>query len=321
MQERSRTARRATALLAALLAAGPAAGAGASGSCGTAATVAVQVLGSGGPELGSGRASSSYLVWIGGKARLLVDLGAGSMLRFGESGARLDDLDLVALSHLHVDHAGDLPALLKAGYFSERERPLPLAGPAGGGPFPGVEEWLVSLLAPRTGAYRYLSGALDGSEGQFALRPIEVPVGGNGPVTVLQADGYTVEAIGVGHGPVPALAYRVRLGDRSIVFGGDQDGESEAFWRFARNADLLVAHLAIPESAGGSARRLHAPPSVIGRGAAKAGVRRLALSHLMTRSEATLDESLESIREAYSGPLEVADDLDCFALRPIGSGS
>jgi len=280
----------------------------------------VQVLGSGGPELASGRASSSYLVWIDGRARVLIDLGSGSMLRFRDSGARLEDLELVALSHLHVDHAGDLPALLKVGYFSERQRPLLLAGPAAGGDFPGVEDWLRGLIAPRTGSYRYLSGALDGSEGQFALRTVEVSGGNTRAVTVLQTGRYTVDAIGVRHGPVPALAYRVRLGDASVVFGGDQDGGSAPFWQFAHDADLLVAHLAIPEGAGGTARRLHAPPSAIGLGAAQAGVRRLVLSHLMTRSESTLEDNLASIRKAYRGPLEVAADLDCFALQPTGGG-
>ena len=52
------------------------------GACG-AKGVAVQVLGSGGPEM-RGRASSSYIVWLDGKARVLVDSGGGSALRFGE---------------------------------------------------------------------------------------------------------------------------------------------------------------------------------------------------------------------------------------------
>src|ERR1700756_4443330 len=57
-------------------------------SCG-AHGVAVQVLGSGGPELQDKRASSSYLVWQNGRARVLVDAGGGSALRFGESGAQM----------------------------------------------------------------------------------------------------------------------------------------------------------------------------------------------------------------------------------------
>jgi hypothetical protein len=43
--------------------------------------VAVQVLRSGGPELQDKRASSSYLVWQDGQARVLVDVGGGSALR------------------------------------------------------------------------------------------------------------------------------------------------------------------------------------------------------------------------------------------------
>ncbi len=40
--------------------------------------VVLQVLGSGGPEIMQDqRASSSYLLWLDGKARLLVDAGAG----------------------------------------------------------------------------------------------------------------------------------------------------------------------------------------------------------------------------------------------------
>jgi len=35
------------------------------------------------------RASSSYLVWQDGQARVLVDAGGGSALRFGESGAKI----------------------------------------------------------------------------------------------------------------------------------------------------------------------------------------------------------------------------------------
>ena len=61
--------------------------------------VAVQVLGSGGPASVEGRASSSYLVWIDGRARVLVDVGGGSLVRYGESGARIADLEVLAVSH------------------------------------------------------------------------------------------------------------------------------------------------------------------------------------------------------------------------------
>ena len=87
-------------------------------TCG-ASSIALQILGSGGPEL-AGRASSSYLIWRDGKAAVVVDLGGGSALRFREAGAKLADLDLILLTHLHVDHSADLPALIKSGLFERR---------------------------------------------------------------------------------------------------------------------------------------------------------------------------------------------------------
>src|SRR3990172_6181154 len=74
--------------------------------------VQVQVLGSGGPELAGNRAASGYLVWIEGKARVLVDFGAGAALRFGAAGANAADLDAVLLTRLHAEYTTDLPALL-----------------------------------------------------------------------------------------------------------------------------------------------------------------------------------------------------------------
>jgi ribonuclease BN (tRNA processing enzyme) len=84
--------------------------------------IAVQVLGSGGPELQDKRASSSYLVWQDGRARILVDAGGGSALRFGESGAQMSQLDVILFSHYHVDHNGDFPALIKSSWFEDRKR-------------------------------------------------------------------------------------------------------------------------------------------------------------------------------------------------------
>ena len=80
-------------------------------SC-SASPVAVQILGSGGPRINPLRASSSYLLWIDGRARILVDMGGGAYHRFGQSLAKLEDLWMVGISHLHPDHVSDLPALL-----------------------------------------------------------------------------------------------------------------------------------------------------------------------------------------------------------------
>lgn len=274
--------------------------------------IALQVLGSGGPIADDARASSSYLVWVDGQAKVLIDAGSGAFLRFGENGARFEDLELIALSHYHTDHSADLPALLKSGNFSSRKRPLNISGPASARRFPGLEGYLKGLLDPEKGAYRYLSGYLDGSNGLVKLEAIERDHKSSEASIVIEQPGLKVTALGVPHGIVPTLAYRVEVANWTLVFGSDQNGSLDAFTEFARDADVLVAHLVIPESAGKSAKSLHATPSAIGRIAGKATVSKLLLSHFMARSLKTMDHNLEMIRGLYKGELVLADDNACL---------
>lgn len=85
--------------------------------------------------------------------------------------------------------------------------------------------------------------------------------------------------------------------------------------RLAANADLLIAHNAVPEGATGVERRLHMPPSVIGRIAEEAHVKRLVLSHRMLRTLGKEEQTQSEIKKRYSGPIEFANDLDCFPVR------
>ncbi len=143
-------------------------------SCGVKG-IALQVLGSGGPELQDKRASSSYLIWEDGQARVLVDAGGGSALRFGESGAQMSQLDVILFSHFHVDHSGDFPVLIKSSWFEDRKRPLPVYGPEGNDFMPSTVEFVYDFFGDKHGAYRYLSELLvPGEEGDYKLQPHNV---------------------------------------------------------------------------------------------------------------------------------------------------
>lgn len=278
--------------------------------------VALQILGSGGPIADDGRASSGYVVWVDGQSRVLIDAGGGTFLRFGESGADFTQLDFVGLSHFHTDHSADFPALLKSGNFSPRERPLPVAGPGAGGPFPGLVTYLDSLLHAGSGAYGYLSGYLDGSGGLVRLEAREVAREQTAPVRVFGGDDgeITVDALPVPHGIVPALGFRVRARDVTIVFASDQNGSDPAFAGFAEGATALVMHMPIPDGATGSALQLHAPPARIGDIASEASAETLVLSHFMARSLRALEANVSVVADNYDGRIVVANDLECIAL-------
>jgi ribonuclease BN (tRNA processing enzyme) len=283
-------------------------------SCG-ATGLAVQVLGSGGPESQDKRASTSYLVWENGRARVIVDAGGGSALRFGESGAQMSQVDVFLFSHFHVDHSSDFPALIFSSWFEDRKRPMPIFGPSGNKFMPSTTEFVSDLFREPHGAYRYLSELVEpGSEGSYNLQPHNVAAS-LVPVLVFRDADMTLYAVSVVHGAFPALAWRVEIGGKRIVFSGDTDGEGEGLIQLAWNADLFVAHNAVPEGATGVERRLHMPPSVIGTIAANAHVKQLVLSHRMLRTLGKEHETEAEIKRRFSGTILFANDLDCFPVK------
>ena len=284
---------------------------------------ALQVLGSGGPYPAGDRASSGYLVWRSGRAVALIDVGGGTFLRFGETGARLADLALLAISHLHPDHSSDLPAVL---WLSDRVRrqPLKLAGPSGAEPFPSIERFVTRLFDSSSGAFPILSGSVRQTGTGVPLDIITIDAAASAPTLVLADGDLEVTAIGVPHGSVPSVAYRLRVGERSIVFGSDQTGEDPRFTDFASGTDVLVMHLSLSQQAPDAVARLHARPGAVGQAATNAKARRLVLSHLIRAvppvsvewySLFDIGQAVADVKKNYSGPIDVARDLQCIPIR------
>ncbi|MDQ3215028.1 MAG: MBL fold metallo-hydrolase [Pseudomonadota bacterium] len=274
--------------------------------------VAVQILGSGGPRINRDRASSSYLLWIDAQAKLLVDMGGGAFLRFGQSQAQLGDLSAMAISHLHADHVSDLPAFLWLSHQTRKE-PLPIVGPSGNDQAPAFPTFLRRLFDEKDGAFPLLGptlGAVQGEAGGGVRLDIAVvDVTKAQPSTVFDRGGVAVTALGIPHGNVPTLAYRVTTRGVSIVFSSDQNGTSPAFVEFARGAHVLIMHLAI---AAGTTNPLHASPAVVGRVAQQAGVGRLIVSHIGLFD---LDAAIAELKKFYTGPLTVGADLQCTQVQ------
>jgi ribonuclease BN (tRNA processing enzyme) len=228
-------------------------------SCGGsgASGLALQVLGSGGPETQDKRASTSYLIWQDGKARIILDAGGGSALRFGESGAQMSQPHVFLFSHFHIDHSSDFPALIFSSWFEGRASPLPVYGPAGNDFMPSTTDFVHDMFGDPHGAFRYLSELVEpGSGGSYQLQPHDVAAG-PAPSLVFRNAIMTLYAVRVIHGAVPALAWRVEIGGKRIVFSGDTNGEGTGLTQLASDADVFVAHNAVPEGATGVERRLH----------------------------------------------------------------
>jgi len=284
-------------------------------------SVAVQILGSGGPQINPRRSSTSYLLWVGDKARVLVDIGGGALIRFGQAQAKTSDLSLLAVSHLHPDHISDLPAFLWSSRYELRKEPLRIAGPSGNDAAPDFATFLARLFDEKNGAFPVLGGTLGGKRRDIPSGPPSTGDGGRldiavidvkkaEPSTVLDGDGLTVTALGIPHGNMPTLAYRVKVRNMSIVFSSDQMGTDPKFVEFARGANILIMHLAI--AAGVKNNPLHAGPDVVGRIAQEAGIGRLIVSHIGIFD---LDAALADLKKTYTGPLTVGADLQCTPVK------
>jgi ribonuclease BN (tRNA processing enzyme) len=273
------------------------------------------VLGSGGPGA-LGRASSCYLLLIDGHGRVLVDAGPGAFARLGEAKLSLSDTDIVLLTHLHVDHAGELPGLFKARAVSGGG-PIVFKvwGPAGTGKqrdgayFPSTSRFL-ELLFGATGAFAYLRDFAAPISLQAHDLPTKVQLNPE-PQVIFSADGLLIRAIPGHHGDAPAVIYRIDYAGKSITFSGDIDANGLPGLRtIAKGSDLLVFNSVVLDPPGSPAilYTLHTPPRAIGELARDAGVHSLLLSHISPAVEENQDAVLASIKRSYQGAVRVAAD-------------
>jgi ribonuclease BN (tRNA processing enzyme) len=272
----------------------------------SASRLELTVLGSGGPR-SFGRAESGYLVSVDGVARILIDVGPGAAVRLGEMGIDLRHLDTVLLTHLHIDHSGDLPGFVKSRDLSYGE-PLTfrIFGPGGGGDYPATTAFVDRLFGSH-GAFAYLPRFRNPLE----LAAVDLPVAAGEPLhDVLREEGLRVTSIAVDHDDVPAVAFRVEHAGHALVVSGDLASKNDNLARLADGADLLVYDAAVLDPPGSPQKLydLHTTPSRIGEIAARAHVRSLLLSHLAPAVEKSGVAVLRSIAASYAGPVRLATD-------------
>jgi ribonuclease BN (tRNA processing enzyme) len=267
----------------------------------------VVVLGSGGPRA-FGRAGSSYIVLVGGRPRILVDAGPGAFLRIGELDLDLDKVDTVLLTHLHIDHSGDLAAFFNArALTSDGSISYRIFGPDGAGLFPKTSRF-VNLLVGDGGAFAYQKTF--GADESFTVRDLAISLD-SARTKIVDEDGLIVEEIATHHGDCPSVAYRISYKNAVVVFSGDMDASAlRNLVQLAKNADLLIFNCAVldPPDSPSQLYELHTPPRKIGEAARASGVKSLLLSHLAPDVEGQEAAVRKSIHASYAGPVAFASD-------------
>ncbi|MCW2899676.1 MAG: fold metallo-hydrolase [Streptosporangiaceae bacterium] len=237
------------------------------------------VIGCSGSLPGPNSPASCYLVEAEGFS-LLIDLGSGAigpLQRYQD----LHAIDAVCISHLHADHCLDL-----CGYWIVRKyypRPgqtrVPVHGPS------GTAEHL---------ARAYGLDADPGMRETFDFQDLRQETWQLGPFRVTTA---------LMNHPVETYGFRIEHGGRVLAYSGDT-GDCDALVDLARDADVFLCESCwfegpdLPED-------MHLTGRTAGEHAARAGARKLVLTHLLPWNDSvrTLAEAKAS---GFQGDIEVA---------------
>jgi ribonuclease BN (tRNA processing enzyme) len=221
----------------------------------------------------------------------------------------------VLLTHLHIDHVGEIPGLFKARAVSG-SGPITFNvwGPAGSpghgeaAYFPGTTEFL-QLLFGAKGAFAYLNDFA--APITLHAHDLAAPAANAVPQAIYREGDLIVSAVAGHHGDAPSVIYRIDHAGKSVTFSGDIDAVGlPALRKIAHGTELLVFNSVVldPPASPSILYTLHTPPHAIGELAQIAGVHALLLSHLSPAVDAANGAVLESIRRSYAGSVSFAQD-------------
>lgn len=267
----------------------------------------------GGPAIRPGSSlPTSNLFCLNGQ-QIVVDCALGVTKGLVDQNMQLRDLSLIFISHLHSDHYLELGPLLHTAWTAGLKTQVDIYGPD------GIDVYWKGFLAS-------MKADIDlriEDEGRPDLRKlvsIHVIDAGH----VMEQDGVTVSAIRTEHPPlIDTFAFSFKTSETHVVFSGDT-APIEALEDFAHGADLLIheamleaALPALMERIGNSSDKLmehwlrsHTFAHDAAKTATKAGVKRLALSHLIPSDDPDygLQDWKDAVKDHWDGPLIIGND-------------
>jgi ribonuclease Z len=293
----------------------------------------VTFLGTGGAVPTTERNPSAIMVNREGD-RLLFDVGEGTQRQMMHYGTGFT-VSAVFFTHLHGDHVLGLPGLLQTWDFNDRKAPLTVYTPDGTG------REIVELASVVDTDPSYPFAVEEVAPGAIAFRGDDYEVRAFGVDHRATAVGYAVvederkgrfdreraEELGVPAGPKFGRLHEgepVELEDgtvvrpeqvvgdprpgRRVIYTGDTrpaDSTVEA----AADADLLIHDATFAaDRAERAAGTGHATAREAGTVAARAGAKRLALTHVSSRYAGDASILEREAREAFDGEVFVARD-------------
>ena len=274
----------------------------------------VALLGTkGGPAIRPGSSMPTANLLVLNSMQIIVDCGLGVTKGLVDQGMELKNVSLIFITHLHSDHYIELGPLLHTAWTAGLKTPVNIYGPKGLDAY--WDGFLTSMKADID-----LRIEDEGRPDLLSLVTLHILDAGQ----VLNQDGVSVSAIRTAHPPlVDCFALSFKTQSTHVVFSGDTAPIPE-MESFASGADLLI-HEAMLEAAlpalmarigNGSEKlmahwlRSHTFAHDAARTASNAGVKALALSHLIPGDDPAYAEQdwHKAVEGTFEGELIVGSD-------------
>ncbi|HEX6031315.1 MAG TPA: MBL fold metallo-hydrolase [Tepidiformaceae bacterium] len=294
----------------------------------------VVFLGTGSPLPSPDRCGAGNVLVAGGQ-HVLVDCGWGAARRLLPAGIMASDIDTAVFTHMHTDHITDVPDFLFLRWTSGATQPLRIFGPEG---TQDMVDGFLHALRRDIGFRLQHHGEKLHPDG-IKVEVTEIPATPS-PQQFQTVDGLTFESFEVNHFPVvPAFGYRFRFDGRSVVMSGDTTF-CESLLHASEGADLLVCEALNVRMLSDRAAALramgrglqaslfedvpsyHIPTEEVAALAQRAGVRKVALSHLIPpipNQGPQVEQFVAGMSDVYKGPIHVARDMERLAVEPRGA--
>ncbi len=286
------------------------------------------------------------------KSWYLIDCGEGTQHQLQHTNLSLKNLKAICITHIHGDHCYGLPGLLASSAMAGRTEPITIIAPQ------GIKEFISAVVQATDLHLGYEINFLDVEELNSTIELKNFDVGCVELSHRVPSFGYTftekpakrrldankLETLGIAQGP---LWGKLQSGEsialdngsiidpkdctlpenqaRKVIICGD-NGTPELIRAESATASLVIHEATYTEEIAKKvgAGPQHSYAKQVGNFAKSAGIKNLILTHFSARYQPDKDkpDSIFDIeneaKEAYSGNLFIANDLDIFQLDKQG---
>ena len=279
----------------------------------------VIACGTGHPMARPKQAASCWLVELGNGDKFIFDLGSQSLSRIAAMKIPMDFLDKVFISHLHVDHMGDLPDFWTISRKMNRTVPLRVWGPSGAKPELGTKAAIEGLKKFLLWDDLSLRGRMDARAEHWEVNVFDYQ-GVN--QIIYQENGVTIRSLPAIHAIDGSVSFILEWNGLRFAFSGDTSPNK--WWlKYTKGVDISVHECydtpktAIdklnyqPEMALFLTTIVHTAPEQFGKIMAETRPR-LAVGYHFFNDYDTFPEALEGVRKTYDGPVVLSTDYMVF---------